>query len=77
MERITLDDPSPIERRKPLVVTVEVRNVYGNELIYPINEPAKIFASLTGNKTLNLADIQRIQQLGFEVAEIHKRKLPL
>lgn len=59
------------------VVAVEVRNVYGNELIYPVNEPAKIFASLTGNKTLNLVDLQRIQALGFEVAEVHSRKLPL
>ena len=31
---------------KPLVVSVEVRTVYGNDLIYPVNEPAKIFASL-------------------------------
>lgn len=62
---------------KPNIVTVEVRNVYGNELIYPINEPAKIFASLTGNKTLNLVDLQRIQALGFKVAEVHSRKLPL
>ncbi len=59
------------------VVAVEVRSVYGNELIYPVNEPAKIFASLTGNKTLNLVDLQRIQSLGFEVAEVHSRKLPL
>ena len=59
------------------VVSVEVRTVYGNDLIYPVNEPAKIFASLTGTKTLTLADLQRIQALGFEVAEVHSRKLPL
>ena len=59
------------------VAAVEVRNVYGNELIYPVNEPAKIFASLTGNKTLTLVDLQRIQSLGFEVAEVHSKKLPL
>lgn len=33
---------------KPLIVTVEVRSVYGNELIYPVNEPAKIFG-VSGN----------------------------
>ena len=43
---------------KTLIVSVEVRNVYGN-------------------KTLNLVDLQRIQGLGFEVAEVHSRKLPL
>jgi len=62
---------------KPLIVTVEVKSVYGNELIYPINEAAKLFASLTGNKTLNLVDLQRIQALGFEIAEVHSRRLPL
>lgn len=73
IERINHDHNAALGR----VVSVEVRNVYGNELIYPVNEPAKIFASLTGNKTLNLVDLQRIQALGFEVAEVHSRKLPL
>ena len=32
-------------------VQVEVRNVYGNELIYPANDTAKTFAALIGKKS--------------------------
>ena len=62
---------------KPLVVAVEVKTVYGVDKIYPANTAAQIFTSLTGTKTLSLRDLNNIQALGYEVAEIHKRKLPL
>jgi hypothetical protein len=57
------------------VVAVEVRNVYGLDKIYPANRPAELFAQLAGTKTLSPADLLTIQALGFEVAEIHKKKL--
>lgn len=76
-DTITLNDPNPIERRHLLVVAVEVRSVYGCDKIYPSNRPAELFAQLAGTKTLSPADLLTIQALGFEVAEIHKRKLPL
>ena len=34
-------------------IHVEKKNVYGNELIYPVCERAKRFAILTGQKTLS------------------------
>lgn len=77
MEHIVLNDPTPIERRLHQVVAVEVKSIYGQDKIYPANLPAHIFTSLTGTKTLSLRDLNNIQALGFEVAEIHKRKLPL
>ncbi len=48
-------------------ILVCVRNVYGNELIYPVCEKAKLFAKLAGRKTLSLADVQTIEALGFTV----------
>lgn len=48
-------------------ILVCVRNVYGNELIYPVCEKAKLLAKLAGRKTLGIADIKTIEALGFVV----------
>lgn len=48
-------------------ILVCIRNVYGNELIYPVCEKAKLFAKLAGRKTLGAADIQTIKALGYSV----------
>ena len=51
-------------------VTVQIKNVYGNELIYPICDTAKLFAGFTGKKTLSHADINRIKALGYEIKNV-------
>lgn len=48
-------------------ILVSVRNVYGNELIYPVCDIAKKFALLVGKKTLSISDIELIKSLGFTV----------
>lgn len=48
-------------------IIVCIRNVYGNELIYPVCETAKLFADLTGRKTFSPSDIGTIEKLGFVV----------
>ena len=45
----------------------QLKQVYGNETIYPVNDIALIFTSLTGKKTLNPSDLSKITQLGFEI----------
>lgn len=56
-------------------ITVSLKNVYGNELIYPVCEKAKLFASLTGKKTLSQNDIDVIiKALGFEIYIEQKKK---
>lgn len=47
-------------------ITVAIRNVYGNELIYPICDTAHLLARLTGRKTFSHADIATIKKLGYE-----------
>lgn len=37
------------------VVQVEIRSVYGNKLLYPINDTAQKFAALLGVKSFNRA----------------------
>ncbi len=53
-------------------IVIEIKSVYGNEMIYPINEEAKTFAAIAGKKTLSRSDIAKIKSLGFEVSVLTK-----
>ena len=53
-------------------ITVDIKNVYGNELIYPVCFNAKKFTSLTKRKTLNKKDIDIIKTLGYKVVIMPK-----
>jgi len=48
-------------------ILVERRSVYGNEMIYPKCETAKLLAKLANHVTLTKHDISVIKQLGYEV----------
>ena len=56
-------------------IHVEKKNVYGNDLIYPVCERAKRFAILTGQKTLSTGAISKVKQLGYSVKEYINREL--
>jgi len=49
-------------------ITVSIRNVYGNERIYPVCENAQKFCKLTGKQTLSRSDINVIKSLGYSVS---------
>jgi hypothetical protein len=46
---------------------VEKKTVYGNQLIYPVCNKAKLFASISGNKTLLPEVIEDIKKLGYNL----------
>ena len=46
---------------------VEKKNVYGVERVYPICNKAKLFASISGNKTLLPEVIELIKKLGYNL----------
>lgn len=48
-------------------ILIEIKNVYGNETIYPVCEIAITLAALTGKKTFNKNDIKLIRSLGYEI----------
>lgn len=48
-------------------VIVRITNNFGNEAIYPVNDNAKLFATLTKTKTLSRSAISKIKGLGFTV----------
>jgi hypothetical protein len=48
-------------------ITVSIRNVYGNETIYPVCDKAKAFAALAGTKTLTRAALEHVRALGYSI----------
>lgn len=52
-----------LDAQKKLIVRRQ--NVFGNELIYPVCDKAKVFAIISGNKSLLPAVIHNIKKLGY------------
>jgi hypothetical protein len=50
-----------------MTVTVQIKQVYGKQAIYPVCEKAKIFAALAGTTTLTVQAIAQIKLLGYDV----------
>ena len=48
-------------------VTVKIRNVYGEDKIYPVSDKAKLFANIAGTKTLTDYTIAKIKELGYTI----------
>lgn len=53
-------------------IQVQVKNVYGNDLVYPICRKAELFCFIAGTKTLSEQDIKHIKSLGYEVTPVVK-----
>jgi hypothetical protein len=51
-------------------IKVEIRNVYGEQKVYPMCETAKDLAALTGCITLTPHAIQLIKKLGYKITVI-------
>ena len=52
------------------VIKVEVKSVYGNELIYIRSDHARYINQLTGKVTIDKYDIADLKHLGFEIEYI-------
>lgn len=50
-----------------MFITVQVRNVFGNDLVYPADEKATDFALLLKVKSFNAAQIAGIKRLGYAI----------
>ena len=46
---------------------VEKKNVYGVERVYPVCKKARLFANISGNKTLLPEVIEMIKELGYNL----------
>lgn len=70
---IDSSERKPPERKPPVsgsaerTLVVAMRNYFGRVVISPVNEPARLFAELLGQKTLTEGDVELIKRLGFEI----------
>jgi len=51
---------------------IEIKNVYGNELVYPICDKALKLCSLTGQKTFSKGAISTLKLLGYSFTQKEK-----
>jgi hypothetical protein len=51
-------------------IQVNIKQVYGVDRIYPVNDKAIILTQLTNKKTLDKRDIELIKRLGYEIEVI-------
>jgi len=56
-----------IKMNEPTII-VQIKNVYGEDRVYPICKNAQLFAKLARTKTLTRETLMTIHQLGFKVA---------
>lgn len=54
---------------KNMELRIEVKNIYGREMIYPACEKSKLFALLAGNRTLTTDVLAIIKQLGYSLTK--------
>lgn len=54
---------------------VTVKQIYGNELVYPACEQSKLLCKLTNTKTFTEQSISIIKQLGFSFQVITTKEL--
>ena len=50
------------------VIEVRVKDVYGNQMIYPVCDAAKVFAAIAGTKTLTQHTLLLIKKLGYDIS---------
>ena len=52
-----------------MTIEYRVKNVYGNEMIYPITHSESLM-SLTGKKTIDKKDIKALETMGFSFKQV-------
>ena len=48
-----------------MTITVQIRNVYGTDTVYPACDKARAFAAIANQKTLTRTTIEQIKALGL------------
>lgn len=50
-----------------MILTLTIKNVYGNEMAYPACDKSRAFADLLNTKTLTDRHIEKIKALGYTI----------
>ena len=48
-------------------IQIRKKNVYGNDLTYPVNEAAMLATKPTGLKTFTQVHLETLKAMGFEI----------
>ena len=48
-------------------ITVEIKNVYGNQSVYPACYTSQLLAKLAGTKTFTRSALDTIKKLGYSI----------
>ncbi len=54
-------------------IEINYREIYGEDKAYPVCQTARLFAAMTGTKTLTPSALRYIAQLGYEIRAVGKR----
>ncbi len=52
------------------LILVKIKNVFGNELIYPACYTSRVLIKLTGKKTFSYSDIDTLKHLGYIIKQL-------
>ena len=58
-----------------MTIQIEIRSQYGNTLAYPVCSGAKLFARISGTKTLSSQTLKDIQALGYDIVCVNAQTL--
>ena len=56
-------------------VLITVKERYGNELLYPLNNTAKLICKLLGTKTIAKDKVKPLEDLGYRVTMSYEQSL--
>jgi hypothetical protein len=65
----------PGQQQQPSI-TVEIRDVYGKPIAYPMDTAARLFADIAGTLTLTDMTLKRIKALGYHI-NVTQRKIEI
>jgi len=54
-------------------IQLDIRSQYGNTVAYPVCQAAKLFARISGTKTLPAQALKDIQALGYDIVCINSQ----
>jgi hypothetical protein len=55
------------------VLKVEIRSVYGEDKVYPVNNQAQMLANIAGTTTLTTKTLLLAGKMGFRVETVTKK----
>ena len=56
-------------------ILITVKEKYGNELLYPLNDTAKLICKLLGTKTIAKEKVKPLEDLGYRVTMSYEQSL--